>query len=126
MSLVAVVIAAVAAAVPQPQAHHHHHHHYRRHHHKRHRPKPLSYAVASWYDDYYGQTASGWRAYYGVANKFLRFGTRIVFVYRGRSITATVDDRGPYVYGRDFDLNQNTARSLGFGGVATVGYRIVP
>jgi len=118
VSFVAAVIAAVAAAAPQ----HHHHRHHRRHH----RPKPLHYAVASWYDDYYGQTASGWRAHYGVANKYLRFGTRVVFVYRGRRITATVDDRGPYVYGRDFDLNQNTARSLGFGGVATVGYRIVP
>jgi rare lipoprotein A (peptidoglycan hydrolase) len=35
-------------------------------------------------------------------------------------VTATVDDRGPYVGGRDWDLNQNTAAALGFGGVGTV------
>jgi len=27
---------------------------------------------------------------------------------------------GPYVEGRDWDLNQNTAAALGFGGVGTV------
>ena len=35
-------------------------------------------------------------------------------------MTATVDDRGPYVGGRTWDLNQNTAAALGFGGVGTV------
>jgi rare lipoprotein A (peptidoglycan hydrolase) len=35
-------------------------------------------------------------------------------------VTAVVDDRGPYVGGREWDLNQNTARALGFGGVGTV------
>src|SRR5262252_4058034 len=84
-------------------------------HHHRHRPPspPVSTAVASWYSDY-GNTASGFHAYYGVAHKFLRFGTRILFFYNHRSVTATVDDRGPFIYGRTFDLNQNTARALGF------------
>lgn len=95
------------------------------HHHKHHHHKPMPSAVASWYDDQTGQTASGWHSYYGVANKFLRFGTRIRFYYRGHSITARVDDRGPYIYGRDFDLNQNTARALGFNGVASVQYQYV-
>ena len=40
----------------------------------------------------------------------------------GRTVVATVDDRGPYVGGRTFDLNQNTAAALGFAGVGTVGY----
>jgi rare lipoprotein A (peptidoglycan hydrolase) len=31
-----------------------------------------------------------------------------------------VDDRGPFVGGRDWDLNQNTAAALGFGGVGAV------
>ena len=30
------------------------------------------------------------------------------------------DDRGPVVAGRDWDLNQNTAGALGFGGVDAV------
>ena len=35
-------------------------------------------------------------------------------------MTATVDDRGPFVGGRTWDLNQNTAAALGFGGVGSV------
>jgi hypothetical protein len=76
-------------------------------------------AGASWYDDG-GNTACGFHAYYGVANRTLPCGTRVAFRYNGRSVTATVDDRGPYVSGRDWDLNQNTAGALGFGGVGTV------
>jgi rare lipoprotein A (peptidoglycan hydrolase) len=87
-------------------------------------PTPaLSYAVASWYEDA-GNTASGYHAYYGVANKTVAFGTHVLFVYHGRSVEATVDDRGPYIAGRTWDLNQNTASALGFGGVDTVGYAI--
>lgn len=84
---------------------------------------PLSYATASWYNDA-GNTASGYHSYYGVANKSMSFGTHVLFVYHGRSVEATVDDRGPYVGGRTWDLNQNTAGALGFGGVDTVGYNI--
>jgi hypothetical protein len=75
--------------------------------------------VASWYDDG-GDTACGFHAYYGVANKSLPCGTKVRFAYRGHAVTATVDDRGPFVPGRDWDLNQNTAAALGFGGVDTV------
>ena len=76
-------------------------------------------AVASWYDDR-GATACGYHAYYGVANVSLPCGTKVTFRYGGRTVTATVDDRGPYVGGRTWDLNQNTASALGFDGVATV------
>jgi rare lipoprotein A len=76
-------------------------------------------AVASWYNDG-GNTACGFHAQYGVANRTLRCGTTVAFRYGGRSVTATVDDRGPYVGGRDWDLNQNTAAALGFGGVGQV------
>lgn len=76
-------------------------------------------AVASWYDDA-GSTACGFHAYYGVANKTLPCGTKVALRYNGRSVTAVVDDRGPYVAGRDWDLNQNTAATLGFDGIDTV------
>jgi len=76
-------------------------------------------AGASWYEDG-GNTACGFHAHYGVANRTLPCGTQVEFQYNGRSVTATVDDRGPYVGGRDWDLNQNTAAVLGFGGVGTV------
>lgn len=75
--------------------------------------------VASWYYDG-GTTGCGFHAYFGVANKALPCGTRVTFRYGGRSVTAVVDDRGPYVGGRTWDLNQNTAAALGFGGVGVV------
>jgi hypothetical protein len=76
-------------------------------------------SVASWYDDG-GTTACGFHAGLGVANRSLPCGTKVKFRYGGRTVTAVVDDRGPYVGGRDWDLNQNTAAALGFQGVATV------
>jgi hypothetical protein len=76
-------------------------------------------SVASWYDDG-GSTACGFHAYFGVANKGLPCGTQVTFRYGGRSVTAVVDDRGPFVGGREWDLNQNTAAALGFGGVDIV------
>jgi rare lipoprotein A len=76
-------------------------------------------AGASWYNDG-GNTACGFHAHYGVANRTAPCGATVALRYNGRSVTATVDDRGPYVGGRDWDLNQNTAAALGFGGVGTV------
>jgi rare lipoprotein A len=76
-------------------------------------------SVASWYDDG-GSTACGFHATYGVANVSLPCGTNVAFRYGGRTVDATVDDRGPYVGGREWDLNQNTAGALGFNGVGTV------
>jgi hypothetical protein len=75
--------------------------------------------VASWYNDG-GNTACGFHAYYGVANRTLPCGTKVTFAYHGRSVVATVDDRGPYVGGRDYDFNQNIAHALGMYGVAGV------
>ena len=76
-------------------------------------------AVASWYEDG-GSTACGYHAGLGVANRTLPCGTKVRLRHAGRTVTATVDDRGPYVYGRDYDLNQTTAAALGFAGVGTV------
>lgn len=75
--------------------------------------------VASWYNDG-GTTGCGFHAYYGVANVSLPCGTSVTFDYGGRTVHAVVDDRGPYVGGRTWDLNQNTAAALGFAGVGTV------
>lgn len=93
------------------------------------RNPPLDYAVASWYDDG-GSTASGFHSYYGVAvcgsggGPCVSFGTKIRFCLNGRCVEAVADDHGPYVSGRSFDLNQNTAAALGFDGVGVVGYHI--
>jgi hypothetical protein len=77
-------------------------------------------SVASWYNDGGGATACGFAVTMGVANKTLPCGTKVTFLYGGRHVTAVVDDRGPFVPGRDWDLNQNTAAALGMGGVATL------
>ncbi len=87
-------------------------------------------AKASWYGPgFYGRTtASGavlTQGMMNVAHKTLPFGTRIQFEYNGRTATAVVNDRGPHVAGRVFDLGPGTASALGFGGVATVKYRIL-
>lgn len=88
------------------------------------KPKPWQHALASWYEDG-GQTASGFHAAYGIANLTLSFGTRVTFSYHSRQVTATVDDRGPYISGRTFDLSQSTAGALGFSGVDVVAYRVL-
>jgi rare lipoprotein A (peptidoglycan hydrolase) len=115
-----------AALMARAAAHKHHAHH-RKHHKHRHHIKQrhaalavlMTPAVASWYYDE-GGTACGFHAEYGVANKTLPCGTKVMLRYGGRSVTATVDDRGPFVYGRSFDLDQRTASALGMWGVATV------
>jgi rare lipoprotein A (peptidoglycan hydrolase) len=111
------------ARVPLKHSHHHERHHLRKHHRtvKRHalRVVQMTPAIASWYYDE-GNTACGFHAEYGVANKTLPCGTKVMLRYGGRSVTATVDDRGPFIYGRSFDLDQRTASALGMWGVATV------
>jgi rare lipoprotein A len=78
-------------------------------------------AVASWYYDAGLQRGCGFSARFGVANKTLPCGTKVQFRYGGRTVMATVDDRGPYVAGRTWDLGQSTRAALGFNaGVATV------
>jgi rare lipoprotein A len=56
----------------------------------------------------------------GVAHKTLPCGTRVKLRYHGRTVTAPVIDRGPYVPGRDYDLTDAVKVKLGFPGVGTV------
>ena len=79
----------------------------------------LHAALASWYQDG-GNTACGFHAGLGVANRTLPCGTKVTFHYGSRTVNAVVDDRGPYAGGREWDLNQTTASALGFAGVGTV------
>jgi rare lipoprotein A len=76
-------------------------------------------AVASWYDDA-GNTACGFHAHFGVASPGLPCGIRVTFRNASSEVTATVDDRGPFVSGRSWDLNQSTAAALGFAGVGAI------
>ena len=89
-----------------------------------------STAKVSWYGPgFYGNTMAGGGTLTPtsmvVAHRSMAFGTRIEFQYKGRTCVAVVQDRGPYVSGRLFDLGPGTAKALGFSGVGTVSYRIL-
>lgn len=62
-------------------------------------------------DGYHGRTTANGEVYnaYGtsVAHRHLPFGTRLRVTnqYNGKSVIVRVNDRGPYVGGRDLDLS---------------------
>ena len=83
--------------------------------------------VASWYGPGFegAATASGEPFDpddYTAAHRTLPFGTKLIVTYGGRSVVVRVNDRGPYVTGRDLDLSQAAAEYIGLTavGVATV------
>lgn len=83
--------------------------------------------MASYYDySHTGSlTASGVSfdpAGFTAAHKTLPFGTQLLVSYGGRSVQVTVNDRGPFVAGRDIDLSQAAADMIGLtsAGVAPV------
>jgi len=53
------------------------------------------------------------------AHRRLPFGTR-VRVCQGRCVTVRINDRGPWVRGRDIDLTPAAARAIGLGGTGHV------
>lgn len=84
-------------------------------------------AVASTFADYgeslaCGGTLSPGQA--GTASRTLPCGTEVTFRLGGRTATAPVIDRGPYVAGRDFDLTPATAQALDFDGLGTIQWAL--
>lgn len=74
----------------------------------------------SWYGPgFYGRrTACGYtmtRSLIGVANRTLPCGTKVAFrnPANGRTVTAIVVDRGPYVSGRQWDMTAGLCTALG-------------
>ncbi len=61
-----------------------------------------------------------------VAHRTLRCGTKVQIRFRGHTVTARVEDRGPWVRGRDFDLGPAVARGVHFNGLGIIQWRIVP
>ena len=88
--------------------------------------EPMQTALASWYDQE-GTGACGGDAQAGLAfaSLILRCGTRIQFCYRSCAI-ARMDDHGPYVTGRTFDLNANLRAAIGCPDLCTVRWRVQP
>lgn len=101
------------------------HHHKRHHHRKHHRNPPMNVAVASWYYDS-GQTASGIHYPYGFASLMFgsRWGTRVLFCAQ-RCAVGQMDDHGPYVSGRSFDLNPALKNATGCSDLCTVRWRVL-
>lgn len=54
---------------------------------------------------------------YTAAHKTLPFGTQLQVSYGGNTVNVTVNDRGPYIDGRDLDLSQGAAEAIGLTGV---------
>lgn len=99
------LLAWVFGLLPAHHAHHHHHH----------KPKPVEHtALASWYPDGYGPTASGVRYHYGFASLIFgsQWGKRIRFCHTG-CVVGRLDDHGPYVAGRTYDLNWALKSAIG-------------
>jgi rare lipoprotein A len=84
-------------------------------------------SAASWYapgdGSAGGRTASGER-FTGneltAAHRTLPFGTHVNVCRGSACVTVRINDRGPFVRGRDIDLSRAAARAIGCGGVCTV------
>lgn len=82
---------------------------------------------ASWYGPgFHGRMAASGERFnqfsMTAAHKTLPFGTLIMVTntHNGRSCIVRVNDRGPYVAGREIDLSFAAARAIGMDGVASV------
>ena len=94
-----------------------------------------NYVVASWYGKQFNGklTASGKRFnMYAMtcAHKTLQFGTklRVTNPDNNKSVIVTVNDRGPFIRGRDLDLSYGAAEEIGIvkKGVGRVKIELIP
>lgn len=83
-------------------------------------PSRAQQLVASWYgvgDGFAGLTTANGETFdpyaYTAAHKNLPFNTKLEVTYGGESVVVRVNDRGPYVRGRDIDLSYAAARDIG-------------
>ena len=86
---------------------------------------PAHAETASWYGPgFHGRkTASGERFDQHArtaAHKTLPFGTLLAVTHKGKTIVVRVNDRGPFVHGREIDLSAAAAREIGLRGVGIV------
>ncbi len=84
----------------------------------------------SWYGPgFYGnRTACGYaytKQILGVAHKTLPCGTKVEFMWKGKSIIVPVIDRGPYVAGRQWDLSGGLCTYLNHCFTGSIYYRIL-
>ena len=91
-------------------------------------------ALASWYGPgFYGNLTANGEVYTGneltTAHKSLLFGTRVRVTNpsTGKTIVVRVNDRGPFIGPREFDLSRAAASAVGLiaPGVATLQFEIL-
>jgi len=82
------------------------------------------YGVASWYgSDFHGKPTSSGEPFdmykLTCAHKKYAFGTRVrvTNISNNKSVTCVVNDRGPFIKGRDIDLSYAAAQEIGLIGV---------
>ncbi len=76
--------------------------------------------TASWYGPrFHGKTTANGEQYnqmaFTAAHKSLSFGTilQVTNLRNGKSVIVRINDRGPYIEGRELDLSKGTALALG-------------
>ena len=76
---------------------------------------------ASWYGPgFHGHKTANGEVYdqmsFTAAHKSLKFGTllKITNLKNSKSVVVRINDRGPYIHGRDLDLSKAAALELGF------------
>jgi rare lipoprotein A len=84
--------------------------------------RPLGTIVASvyWEGDYVATGARFDPRGMTCAHRDLPFGTRLLVSYGRNVVEVTVNDRGPFVRGRDLDLALGAAKALHFPGLGRV------
>lgn len=85
---------------------------------------------SSWYGPgFHGRRTSSGEVFnendFTCAHRTLPFGTFLAVSYKDRKIIVKVNDRGPFIPGRDLDLSKRAAQALGFSGVVKVYFEIV-
>jgi rare lipoprotein A len=86
--------------------------------------------TTSWYQDG-SRTASGMRFNPNdpsiAAHKSLRFGTHLLLKNpgNGRTLCVQIQDRGPFIKGRELDITRAGAQHLGFGQSGVVELAVV-
>lgn len=94
--------------------------------------KALLVILASWYGPgFHGKTTASGEVYnmyvMTAAHKTLPFGTSVKVSTGIKSIIVRINDRGPFIDGRDLDLSKAAAKELGMldSGLAWVTMRVV-
>lgn len=91
---------------------------------------PAFAAVASWYGNENHQNTTATGEHYNpngltAAHRTLPFGTMVRVTHDNRSVVVRINDRGPFVRGRDIDLSHGAAAAIGCLSVCQVQLEVL-